>query len=71
MIELSWNMSTGDVDVLQNRSLIGVVRNVEKLEVHKHGEVILTHARGTVTIYDVQAIRYIGEEGSSNGDETE
>ena len=59
-VELRWDMRTGDVEILQENSVIGVVKDVEKLEVYKHGEVILTHTKGTVTVYNVRMIRYIG-----------
>jgi len=59
-IEVRWDMRTGDAEILQENSIVGVVNGVEKLEVHKHGEVILTHATGTVTVYNVRMIRYIG-----------
>ena len=59
-IEVRWDMRTGDAEILQENSVIGVVSDVEKLEAHKHGEVIVTHTKGTVTVYNVRMIRYIG-----------
>jgi len=62
-IELSWDQRTGDVDVIEGpegeRTLVSTVKEVEMLEVHKGGEVVLKHHGGTVTVYDVRVIRYV------------
>lgn len=58
-VELRWDMRT-DAEIFQENSIVGVVNDVEKLEAHKHGEVIVTHTKGTVTVYNVRTIRYIG-----------
>jgi len=62
--ELSWDMRTGDVDVFREdnqgeRTLVSVVKDVEMMKVRMHGEVVLRHAEGTVTVYDVRIIRYV------------
>jgi len=83
-IELSWDQRTGDVNVIradgpEERELLGVVKEVEMLKVHKQGKVVLLkyHSeRATfidiATVYDVRVIRYVSsEEVTNNGDETE
>ena len=76
-VELSWDQRTGDVDVIrvdgpEERVLLGVVKEVEVLEVRKRGEVVLRHHEDTVTVYDVRVIRYVNSvEVANNGDATE
>jgi len=76
-IELSWDQRTGDVDVIEGpegeRILMGTVEDVEMLEVHRQGTVVLLkHHSEIATVFDVRVIRYVSsEEVTNNGDETE
>jgi len=65
-VELSWDQRTGDVDVIrvdgpEERVLLGVVKDIEELEVHQSGKVVLfRNHEGITTVYNVRTIRYIG-----------